>query len=223
MSRTTLRILVATLLSLVALVSTAALGVWQYTRAYRADVEAQILKAPQIPLDQVSKLGEYVPENSYGQKVVVNGNLQCDGQFKNVIPEQGIDWHIAAIQLSDGSLIAVASVADYCDLQSGGVEWVGRIQPAQDFSQLKVSYQPAQVVDAINTDDLVLRWKTNVRDGYLLITRDVPERLVVLPPVGIDIRNLFYAWQWWIFAAFAIFLYVRFVRDELQEKTRLNQ
>ena len=53
MSRTTLRILVATLLALVALVSTAALGVWQYTRAYRADVEAQILKAPEISLNEV--------------------------------------------------------------------------------------------------------------------------------------------------------------------------
>jgi cytochrome oxidase assembly protein ShyY1 len=85
-----------------------------------------------------------------------------------------------------------------------------------------VGYEPQAVVAAINTDDLVLRWKSNVRDGYVLIERDVPQRLVVLPPVGIDIRNLFYAWQWWIFAIFAVFLYSRFVRDELLEKDRLN-
>lgn len=223
MSRTTLRILVATLLALVALVSTAALGVWQYTRAYRADVEAQILKASQISLNEVSKLGKYVPENYYGQKVVAEGRLQCEADFKNTIAAQEIDWHVAAIKLSDDSLIAVASVADLCELQSGNTKWIGRIQPAQDFSQLPVDYQPSEVVSAINTDDLVLRWKSNVRDGYLLITQNIPERLVVLPPVGIDIRNLFYAWQWWIFAAFAVFLYGRFVRDELREKTRLNQ
>jgi cytochrome oxidase assembly protein ShyY1 len=218
MSRTTLRILIATFLALFSLVVTAALGVWQYSRAYRADVEAQILNAKTVELETVSKLGEYVPENFYGQKVVVNGELVCDHTFKNQIPTQGIDWNVAAIKLADDSLIAIASVANYCELQSGGETWTGRIQPAQDFKQLPAAHIPAASVSAINTDDLVIRWKSNVRDGYLLVTREVPQNLVVLPPVGIDIRNLFYAWQWWIFAAFTIFLFSRFVRDELREK-----
>lgn len=218
MSRTTLRILIASFLALFSLVVTAALGVWQYSRAYRADVEAQILNANTVKLEKVSELGEYVPENYYGQKVEVSGQLICEETFINEIPTQGIKWNVAAIKLADDSLIAVASVANYCELQSGGEKWTGRIQPAQDFKQLPATYKPPASVSAINTDDLVVRWKTNVRDGYLLITRDVPKNLVVLPPVGIDIRNLFYAWQWWIFAAFAIFLFSRFVRDELREK-----
>ncbi|MFM1786068.1 MAG: hypothetical protein RL228_18 [Actinomycetota bacterium] len=218
MSRTTLRILIATLLALFALVVTAALGVWQYSRAYRADVEAQILKARSIKIEKVSKLAQYVPENYYGQKVEVSGQLICNQTFKNVIPSQGIDWNVAAIRLPDDSLIAIASVADYCELQSGGASWTARIQPAQDFKQLPATYKPPKTVKAINTDDLVIRWQSNVRDGYLLVTRDVPRELIVLPPVGIDIRNLFYAWQWWIFAAFTIFLYSRFVTDELREQ-----
>ena len=62
MSRTTSRILIATFLALFALVVTAALGVWQYSRAYRADVEAKILNAKTINLEAVSTLSEYVPE-----------------------------------------------------------------------------------------------------------------------------------------------------------------
>lgn len=79
-------------------------------------------------------------------------------------------------------------------------------------------FRSAAVVKAINTDDLVLRWKADVRDGYVLVTRDVSKELFVLPPVGIDIRNLFYAWQWWLFAGFTIFIYSRFVQDELKTK-----
>lgn len=218
MSRATLRILVATLLALLALGITAALGVWQYTRAYRADVEAQILKAKTIDLDTVSRIGEYVPENYYGQKVKISGELICNQTFKNEIPSQGIDWNIAAIKLSDNSLVAIASVADLCQTKSKNTNWIGRIQPAQDFKQLPATYSPPRTVQAINTDDLVVRWRSNVRDGYVLATREVPKELIVLPPVGIDIRNLFYAWQWWIFAGFTMFLYTKFVRDELREK-----
>ncbi len=218
MSRTTSRILFATFLALFALVITAALGVWQYSRAYRADVEAKILTAKSIDFDDASELGEYVPEKYYGQKVEVSGQLICDGQFKNQIPSQNINWNVAAIKLKDDSLVAIASVADYCKSESGNDLWVGRIQPAQDFTQLPAIYQPVAVVKAINTDDLVLRWKADVRDGYVLVTRDVSKELFVLPPVGIDIRNLFYAWQWWLFAGFTIFIYSRFVQDELKTK-----
>lgn len=216
MSLKSRRILVATFLALFALATTAALGIWQYSRAYRADVEAKILQAKTIDLNQISEIGQYVPEKYYGQKVSVQGNLDCTKTFKNVIPNQKIDWHVAAIKLTDNSLIAIASVANLCDLDSVSDSWVGRIQPAQDFTQLPAIHQPAQTVTAINTDDLVIRWQSQVRDGYVLIMQDVPQNLIVLPPVGIDIRNLFYAWQWWLFAAFTVFLYSRFVRDELQ-------
>lgn len=218
MSQTSKRILIASLLALFALGTTAALGIWQYTRAYRADVEAQILKAKAIELEQVSSIGEYVPENYYGQKVSVSGELVCSSKFKNVIPNQNIAWNVAAIKLSDNSLIAIASVQDVCNLQKSNQTWVGRIQPAQDFTQLPAVHKPAKVVSAINTDDLVIRWESQVRDGYVLVTKSVPEKLIVLPPVGIDIRNLFYAWQWWLFAGFTVFLYSRFVRDELAQK-----
>jgi surfeit locus 1 family protein len=215
MSRTSMRIFIATLLALFALVITGALGVWQYSRAYRADVEAQTLKAKTISLDEASKLGEYVPEKYYGQKVQVDGELLCDKTFRNVIPVQEIDWNVVAIKLADNTLVALASNTDFCESQSAKTSWIGRIQPAQDFAQLPAIYKPTPATSAINTDDLVLRWQSDVRDGYVLITRDVRQELIVLPPVGIDIRNLFYAWQWWLFAAFTIFLFIRFVRDEL--------
>jgi cytochrome oxidase assembly protein ShyY1 len=218
MSRRTSRILIATFLALFALVVTAALGVWQYSRAYRADVEAKILNAKTIDLNVASTLSEYVPEKYYGQKVRLTGQLICNEKFKNIIPSQEISWNIAAVRLEDGSLIALASVEDLCLLEEVPQSWIGRIQPAQDFTQLSAIYQPPAVVDAINTDDLVARWKSDVRDGYVLVTKKVSQKLIVLPPVGIDIRNLFYAWQWWLFAGFTIFIYSRFVRDELHEK-----
>jgi hypothetical protein len=77
---------------------------------------------------------------------------------------------------------------------------------------------------------LVLRWQSDVYDGYIVLTqatvagapfrvdgiRALSDEALVLPPAGIEVRNLMYAWQWWIFAAFAIFLWGRFIRDEFK-------
>ena len=77
----------------------------------------------------------------------------------------------------------------------------------------------------------MLRWQSDVYDGYVsLISMTVDshprkfdgvttlrESALVLPPVGIELRNLIYAWQWWFFAAFTLFLWGRYLRDEFRD------
>jgi cytochrome oxidase assembly protein ShyY1 len=214
------RIAIATLLMLVGLGATVALGVWQYTISHRDVIAGEILKASAVDLDSVSTLGEYVPESNYGRLVTFTGDIKCSSGFE-VKPLQDI-WQVCQVVLSDGtSLALVTATGNAASADQSNVSITGRIQPAQDSSQLPVGYVPAQQTSLINTDDLVIRWQSDVRDGYVVADNVLPKSQIVTPPVGIDLRNFFYAWQWWVFSGFVIFLYGRFVRDEF--RTHVSQ
>ena len=131
--------------------------------------------------------------------------------------------------MSDGTRIAVAFVATRHESHwNESVRLQGRLQPAQESNPLPAIYDIKSEVSAINTDDLVLRWKSDVRDGYIVATEmsvfkgekltfaEISRAEIVTPPVGIDLRNVMYAWQWWVFGLFFALLYGRFVRDELR-------
>jgi cytochrome oxidase assembly protein ShyY1 len=214
---------------LLSLGGTAALGLWQYSVAHRDDLAREVLAKPAIELGAISALGEYVPESSYGQLVSASGVLKCSESF--VVKPLAISelWRVCPLILDDGTRIAIAFVADRKESAlNEKVSLQGRLQPAQESDPLPAMYTIASEVPAINTDDLVLRWKSDVRDGYVVaksITTsagqttefsEIPQTQIVTPPVGIDIRNLMYAWQWWIFGLFFAFLYGRFVRDEIR-------
>ncbi|MEY2634932.1 MAG: hypothetical protein RIS75_872 [Actinomycetota bacterium] len=231
------RIVAVSLFMVFALIATAGLGVWQYSVAHRNDISQQVLQASATSLTSVSTLGEYVGEQNYGQLVSFEGELDCGNYLLVTLDSKTSPWLICPLKLSDETLVAVVIGEHPLEksqeiTEPFSVKISGRIQPAQDTAQLSPIYQPENmhVVEYLNTDDLVIRWQSDVRDGYVVMTAIEAEtdvarlagltrvsgEALVLPPVGIEIRNLFYAWQWWIFAAFAVFIWFRFVRDEIR-------
>lgn len=68
----------------------------------------------------------------------------------------------------------------------------------------------------ITTNELVLRWELALLDGY--VVADGVDVALNTPPSGISWRNLGYAWQWWSFAAFIVFLLGRYVLDVRTER-----
>ncbi len=233
-----IKVVVSTLLMLGALAATAALGAWQYSNAYRDDRIQSVLNAEPQEISEISVLGEYLDENYYGQSVVQSGELTCARgfivNFENEIPS----WVVCEFIYDDDQRIAVAlGESDVVPQDfASTVTLSGRIQPAQDTSQISPLKQPTEVVNFINTDELVNRWQSDVHDGYVVLEEIVDERGVlvsvpatqlksealVFPPVGIELRNLFYAWQWWFFAAFAIFLWAKYLRDEIAAKNAVE-
>lgn len=221
------RMLSATLFMLLALSATAALGAWQYSNSQREDIIDQVLAADPVEIGSIHTLGEYVPESRYGQLVKLTGFLDCRQDVIVTTIESQPDWQVCPLQLNDTTKVAIVVSAGGVTDFFMEVSLVGRLQPAQDTSQLSALYEPTDSVEFMNTDELVLRWRSDVLDGYVVastITTEAGQSLVnkpvlgraalVLPPVGIELRNLFYAWQWWIFAGFAVFLWAKFVRDE---------
>ncbi|MEY4322764.1 MAG: hypothetical protein RL410_545 [Actinomycetota bacterium] len=218
---------------LVGLSGTAALGLWQYSAAHRDDLAREIMASPAVALNEISSVGEYVPESSYGQLVNASGDLRCGESFVVKPLSTSALWRVCPLVMSDGTRIAVAFVATRHESHwNESVTLRGRIQPAQESNPLPAIYDIMSEVSAINTDDLVLRWKSDVRDGYIVATEmaafkgetltfaEISRSEIVTPPVGIDLRNLMYAWQWWIFSAFCAALYGRFVRDELRARRK---
>ncbi len=225
------RLALSTLLMLVALAVTAGLGIWQYTVAYRNDVVNLVADKPAVGLNEVSEIGEYLFETDYGQAVAVTGDLDCTSPVVIDFDGNRVAWDVCRIDLPDGTALAAAfSKAPAGSFQS--IDLVGRIQPAHSVDAMPARYVAESSVSAINTDDLVLRWQKTTHDGYLFIqpTAELPTAeflsadLVEWPPVGIQMRNLFYAWQWWIFAAFALFIWAKFTLDDyralLQDRDR---
>ncbi|PVU84012.1 hypothetical protein DDP54_04335 [Cellulomonas sp. WB94] len=81
---------------------------------------------------------------------------------------------------------------------------------------------PAGQVDAISSAQLLNRWGGPIWTGYGVLSASDPSQgdaLTLLPMparsgTGLNVQNLAYAAQWWIFGGFAIFLWLRMVRDE---------
>jgi hypothetical protein len=86
---------------------------------------------------------------------------------------------------------------------------------------------PDGQTDSISTGSLVNAWGGPMYSGYLvLISSDPPQAspddggpaLLPRPTIeggtGLNLQNLFYALQWWVFGGFAVLLWLRLVRDE---------
>lgn len=225
---------------LLALAGTGTLGAWQYAVAHRDDIARQVLQASPRDLNEIHLVGEYVRENWYAQSVIAAGELDCTQSVQVSLGKARPQWLVCPLALKTGATVALvlgrgSGISDFV----GEIKVVGRLQPAQDTAQLSPLYSPKRVVGFLNTDDLVLRWQTDVYDGYVVLSqatsggeplridgvRPLRDAELVLPPAGIEVRNLMYAWQWWIFAAFAIFLWGRFIRDEFRpdSETQTNE
>jgi cytochrome oxidase assembly protein ShyY1 len=87
---------------------------------------------------------------------------------------------------------------------------------------------PSGQVDAISSAELLNLWGGPIWSAYAVLTASEPaqgDALALLPaPVrsgaGLNLQNVAYAAQWWIFGGFAIFLWLRMVRDEATGEAR---
>ncbi len=235
------RISGATVVALVALVGCSLLGLWQYSRAHRDDISKRVLAAAAVPVQSLETPGNYVPEQVFSHSVMVRGRLGADQALltcARVEHGQPGCWIIAPVALSPtiASVVVLGFASDanapaaLAALRASGsssVELTGRLQPAEVMDNGLAILRPATQVPYINVNELSLRWQTNLLDGYVVLTAP-PAGLQsltsppILPPSGITWRNLFYAWQWWTFAAFIVFLLGRYIVDVRAEQHTID-
>lgn len=215
------RIALASVLALLALAVVSALGLWQFDRAYRDDITRKVLAAPAAPVTTLVKPASYVPESDFAHAVTLEGRLdpksallscRSDAECLLFAPVQVSPQHSIAVVFSEHSRTASsAALEQFRSASARTVSLTGRLQPSEAIVRPDALLERTDEVPLIITNELVLRWGIALLDGYV-VSNDVQTQLIT-PPSGISWRNLGYAWQWWSFAAFIMFLLGRYIFD----------
>ena len=182
------------------------------------------------------------PGNQVGKQVRVTGEFEPDGQL--FVEGRVLDGELGYLVLtplrvgddgSDGASwatlsgqpvlpvvrgwVPAADLAGYAP-PSGPIEVTGFLQASESVNLGLVA---DGITDSVSSGDLVNRWGGPIYSGYLVQESSDPigdasiaalPRPVVEGGAGLDMQNLFYAIQWWVFGAFALVLWGRMVRDE---------
>lgn len=237
------RLLVALLLLLAAAGVCGRLGVWQLDRAHsRSQAALEQRRAAEASTAPASLDDVLAPQTRFdgdlvGRRVAVRGVYSAAGQFlvsgRSVGGRNGY-LVLTPLRVSAGAggtqpLPAVLPVVrgwlaspDGARLvpPPGEVTLTGYLQASEAAGTTDLA---AGTTDAISSGELANIWGGPIYAGYLVAATSQPAQadgLTWLPPpappggAGLNLQNIAYAVQWWIFGGFALALWSRLVRDE---------
>jgi surfeit locus 1 family protein len=216
----------AAVLALVLVGIAGRLGLWQYDawQAHR-DAEARDLSgvAP-VPLDDLMGNDDPFPAPDLGRPVDVSG-AWLDGGFW--VADRELDgragyWAVTPLQTGDAAVLVVRGWAAEPDPRllaaSGDAEVTGWLQ-APEGSLVTDDDPTDDVFPEIRVADAVQRVDVDLYSAYL-VSQEPADGLQAAeleslpnPSRFTGVRNLLYAVEWWVFGAFAGFIWWRWRRD----------
>jgi len=217
-----LRQLAIVLLGLVLAAVMVGLGLWQlgvYNAQGHKEAEERA-SAPAVALDSVARPGQQVGD-AYGRQVSFSGSY--DPALQELIPTGSGDRYrvLTGLRLPDGGILPVVrgmvAGRNAPAPPTGQVSGTGIFMPSEGSNPdpADPSAQPTTVV----LPTLTQQWNGLLVNGFATLGAD-QSRAQSLPPVVVSLpsshgrlQNGFYALQWWVFAAFAIWFGVRMARD----------
>ncbi|MBO3094130.1 SURF1 family protein [Cellulomonas dongxiuzhuiae] len=214
------------------------LGAWQLERAEVRGVAsaereaARIVTADPEPLTGLLAPGETFSGDLVARKAVVTGTYDDDATLLVTGREHDgrTDGYLVLTPLrvptADGEAVLPvvrgwSPTADVAAAPAGDVEVVGWLQVAEEAGSALADGR----TDAISAAQLLAAWGGPIYTGYLVVQSSDPQDPATAdgldgldPPTragsGLNVQNLAYAAQWWIFGLFAVGLWWRLVRDE---------
>lgn len=223
------RMLVVHVLALAAILFAGLLGKWQFDvwSDHRDDQAARIAQQAPRPLDDVLGPDAAFTNDAVGRPVSFTG--RWDDADTTVVRSGGQRWLVTPVRLGDSAiLVARGSIAAGQNGQTGQtgqtgpgggspvnglVTVTGWLQPSSDGGEGSVGVRVADFVQKIDTD---------LYSGYVIVKTPLDPALAPItlsqlpkPDSFTSIRNLLYALEWWVFAAFAAFVWWRWCRDEV--------
>lgn len=226
-------------LALLVVVATALLGWWQWTvsEGHKADKSAALAHAAPVPLSRVMGHNDAFPGAETGRPAVLRGVWVPDGTVY-VSGHQGGYW--VATPLAVGSSAAapamyvvrgwVASPHDAPAAPSGPATVVGWLQPPE-AGGLTDDDPSDDVLPELAISDAMNHVKQDLYSGYAVVAHgswpaaDTPAndgsagleaaQVNSMPQASFTtgLRNLLYALEWWVFGAFALYVWWRYVRE----------
>lgn len=237
------RLLPLHLLALVATTAAVWLGVWQHDawQERRAAETVDLVHARPVPLETVLGPDAAFPSDAVGRPVTLSGRWVPDGSFfvsgRELDGRRGF-WVVTPLAVCDEggrgcaeapALLVVRGWTPAVEAApaapTGTATVTGWLQPSEGTGQ--PDPDPGDdVLPEMGVADAIQRVDQDLYGAYA-VARDVSPGSAVggLEPVTpgslpepqtfTALRNLLYALEWWVFAGFAVFVWVRWCRDEV--------
>ena len=198
------------------------LGVWQLD-VYRDSGEAASARraAEQpLPLTQAAPAGAAVTDG-YGRSVFFDGTYDPTLQLLVPVADTPGQFRVlTAARQSDGSVVPVVrglvNTPTAPAPPTGPVHQTGVLLASEDTPESPV---PTGQLGSVRIPALAQTWPGPLIGGF--VTLSAPEArgqqlepaTVALPKSSGRLRNAAYAFQWWLFSAFALAMSIRVARD----------
>ncbi len=199
------------------------LGKWQWDRTQDI-LDAE--RASSMSAVSISKIGQPMKPQDYGRTVTATGSYLDEDQVRigSRLSRESVagDWIVSALEIDSGQSIAVVRgwvpEGQAFATPEGKISVEGVLQPSDSFYDVS-SGQSGEVV-IIDSQQLSSLWDTTLLDGFIVmqaqepITVNSPESVpptISTADVAFPLQNFFYAIQWWIFALFAVTIYIRWL------------
>ena len=198
------------------------LGLWQLDvyQAQGEDRARQRAALPPVEVSSVARAGQPVADG-YGRPVSVQGQYLADTQV--LVPVDGRPGAyrvVTALRLANGDVLPVVrglTISDAAPPAPAGQQaGTGLLLPSEEAPPGDL---PAGQISSVRLPTLAQTWPGPLVSGYVTLAatdaaaQGLEPAPVQLPEASGRLRNGAYALQWWVFAAFAVFLSVRMARD----------
>lgn len=205
-------------------------GRWQWSVAHdvaRADAVREVQERPTRPLSQIVAPHESFPDEGSGQQVATRGEfageplLVVNRRFEDAT----VSWVLDRFVVADtGANLAVVrgwipEGEDPPSAPSGTIDLVGSLAPpeAPDESGGAADGE----LTSVDIAQLVNAWDGDIYNGFVFaISEDGSQRAEglerippPLPDTSLQFRNVMYAFQWWLFSLFALWMWIKMVRQ----------
>lgn len=215
------------------------LGLWQLSVAQDSAIEELQTQRDALvekPLDQVMAPHAPFPEDGAGHPVVAQGAYDGSRQFLvpgRVLGEEDGLWVVTPLVVDDGAAV-IPVLRGFVTDPAGAdlpprtpVTVRGELAPGESpyFGEAPL---PEGQHGTIDLSLLANQWSEPLYNGFVFSTVEEPAltstALQHVPPPqlqagDVDWRNLGYALQWWVFAAFAVFMYVKLLHEAARERS----
>ena len=199
------------------------LGIWQLD-VYRAQGEAQAARRanqPPVELASVAQAGAAVTDG-YGRRVTASGRYLPGVQV--LVPDEerpGTFRVVSALRLADGDVVpvvrGVVTAPTSPPPPAGDERETGLLLPSEEAPAGDL---PAGQLSSVRIPTLAQVWPGPLVSGYVTLdaadaaAQGLRPAVATLPEASGRLRNGAYAIQWWVFAAFALYLASRIARDQ---------
>lgn len=213
------------------------LGMWQLDVARDKSHQESLARAESMPVDDI---GQVLPPHTplttglVGRRISATGVYDAAHQI--IVVQRMFNGEVGAWVMTpldvDGSYLPVVRgwVSDPSQVQpppAGEVTVVGALAPPESAPDEDLGLPEGQAA-TIDVAALVNEWNAGVFSAFVYMESERPASGAPVPwtPAlvpspgfgegGIEWRNLAYAMQWWLFAAFAVYMWFRMVREDHQ-------